>query len=96
MGQTSNPRLTRRYVVRGHVQGVGFRGFAWRRAQEIGVTGTVRNLDDGTVEVIANGTKAQLDDLAGYLHRGPLYGEVHGVTESECAPIKARDFSIRY
>jgi acylphosphatase len=88
--------MTRRYIVRGHVQGVGFRQFAGRRAQELGVTGLVRNLDDGTVEVIANGSKPQLDALAGYLHRGPLFGEVHGVTESECAPIKARDFSIRY
>ena len=93
---TKHLRMTRRYIVRGYVQGVGFRQFACRRAQELGLTGTVRNLDDGTVEVIANGAKQQLDALAGYLHRGPLYGEVHGVTESESAPIKARDFSIRY
>lgn len=92
----SHLRMTRRYIVRGYVQGVGFRQFAQRRACEIGVTGTVRNLDDGTVEVIANGTKKQLDALAGDLHLGPLFGEVRGVTESECAPIKARDFSIRY
>jgi acylphosphatase len=96
MREKSDLRLTRRYVVRGSVQGVGFREFARRRAQELGVTGTVRNLDDGTVEVIASGSKAQLDALAGHLHRGPLYGEVQGVTESECAPVKARDFSVRY
>ena len=89
-------RMTRRHIVRGHVQGVGFRQFAQRRARELGVTGTVRNLDDGTVEVIANGTNPQLDALAGDLHLGPLFGEVHGVTVTECAPIKARDFSIRY
>ncbi len=96
MGGNSTLRLTRRYVVRGCVQGVGFREFVRRRAQELGVTGTVRNLDDGTVEVIAGGSKSQLDALAGHLHRGPLYGEVHGVAESECAPLKTRDFTIRY
>ncbi|MGD0580760.1 MAG: acylphosphatase [Bryobacteraceae bacterium] len=96
MGNDRNLRMSRRYIVRGQVQGVGFRNYAQRRAQELGVTGTVRNLDDGTVEVIANGTKRQLDALAGDLHLGPLFGEVRGVTESECAPVHARDFSIRY
>jgi acylphosphatase len=88
--------MTRRYIVRGRVQGVGYREFARRRAEEIGVTGMVRNLDDGDVEVIAAGTKAQLDTLAGYLHRGPRFGEVHGVTESEHGPIKSRGFIIDY
>jgi len=96
MGKDTHARLTRRYIVRGYVQGVGFRSFVQRRANELGVTGTVRNLDDGTVEVIASGTKRQLDALSGDLHLGPLFGEVRGVTETEWAPIKARDFSIRY
>ncbi len=96
MRENTDLHATRRYVVRGHVQGVGFREFVRRCAQELGITGTVRNLDDGRVEVIAGGSKSQLDALAGHLHRGPLYGEVHGVTESECAPIKTRDFTIRY
>jgi acylphosphatase len=87
--------MTRRYIVRGRVQGVGFRWFARVQAQSLGVTGTVRNLDDGTVEVIAQGDKEQLDALAGHLHRGPRFGDVHGVTEMEAAPIKARDFTIR-
>ncbi len=88
--------MTRRYIVRGHVQGVGYREFARKRAEEIGVTGMVRNLDDGNVEVIAAGTSAQLDTLAGYLHRGPQFGEVHGVTETEHGPIKSRSFTILY
>ena len=88
--------MTRKYVVRGRVQGVGYREFARRRAEEIGVTGMVRNLDDGDVEVIARGTKEQLDTLAGYLHRGPQFGEVHGVMESEHGPIKSRGFIIDY
>jgi len=88
--------MTRRYIVRGHVQGVGYREFARRCGQEIGVTGIVHNLDDGNVEVIAAGTPEQLDALAGYLHRGPHFGEVHGVTVTEHGPIKARGFSVLY
>ena len=88
--------MTRRYIVRGRVQGVGYREFARKRAEEIGVTGMVRNLDDGNVEVIAAGTAQQLDTLAGYLHRGPHFGEVHGVTETEHGPIRARGFTILY
>jgi acylphosphatase len=77
------------------VQGVGYRAFARVHAQALGVTGTVRNLDDGSVEVIAQGNKEQLDALAGYLHIGPRFGEVHGVSEMEHAPVKARDFTVR-
>ena len=88
--------MTRRYIVRGHVQGVGYREFARKRAEELGVTGMVRNLDDGDVEVIAAGTKQQLDALAGFLHRGPHFSQVHGVTESEHGPIKSRGFTILY
>ncbi len=88
--------MTRRYIVRGHVQGVGYREFARKRAEELGVTGMVRNLDDGNVEVIAAGSPAQHDALAGYLHRGPLFGEVHGVTVTEHGPIKSRGFTVLY
>ena len=88
--------MTRRYIIRGRVQGVGYRQFARHHAEEIGVTGMVRNLDNGDVEVIAAGTKSQLDTLAGYLHRGPHFGEVHGVTETEHGPIKSRGFTILY
>jgi len=66
--------MTRRHIVRGHVQGVGFANSPASCARTR-VTGTVRNLDDGTVEVIANGTKPQLDALAGDLHLGPLFGK---------------------
>jgi len=88
--------MTRKYIVRGRVQGVGFRDFVRRTAEEIGVTGMVRNLDDGNVEVIAAGTKQQLDTLSGYLHRGPHFSDVHGVTELEHAPIRSRDFTVLY
>lgn len=88
-------RIARHYTVRGRVQGVGYRYFARDRALELGVTGWVRNRDDGTVEVLACGTGAQLDAFAGYLHQGPRFGEVRGVEQKEAALLQSDGFSIR-
>ena len=75
--------IARRYFVRGRVQGVGYRYFAQRAAEQVGVGGYVRNLDDGRVEVYAVGTRDQLADLAGRLWKGPRFADVHGVEELE-------------
>ena len=75
----------RRWRIRGRVQGVGFRYFAQRAAAELGLTGYVRNLDDGQVEVYATGTVERLSQLAGLLHRGPRWADVRGVDEEEAA-----------
>jgi acylphosphatase len=89
-------RCARRYLIRGRVQGVGFRDFVQRQAAELGVTGYVRNLDDGRVEAVAVGTPAQLADLSGYLHRGPRWSDVRGVEETEHALLQSEGFSIKY
>lgn len=86
---------TRNYVIRGRVQGVGFRAFVQRRAAEIGVRGWVRNLDSGDVEVLATGTDAQLAELTGALRLGPMLSDVRSVEEREAAPHTAQGFAIR-
>jgi len=59
-------------VVYGSVQGVFFRDFTSRRAEELGLTGYVRNLPGGSsVEVLAEGERARLEKLIGYLKTGP-------------------------
>ena len=88
-------RIARRYVIRGRVQGVGYRYFARDRAMELSVTGWVRNRDDGTVEALACGTAAQLDAFSGYLHQGPRFGDVRGVEQQEAALLQSDGFSIR-
>ena len=70
----------------GRVQGVGFRYFAEHSASALGISGWVRNDDDGSVQVYACGEPAQLAELAGLLWKGPRWAEVRGVDESE-API---------
>ncbi|HEY3135938.1 MAG TPA: acylphosphatase [Blastocatellia bacterium] len=78
--------IGRRFIVRGTVQGVGFRYFAVRAARQAGVVGTVRNLPDGTVEAIVEGPPQAIDQLRTALERGPSYGDVTGVDETEMQP----------
>jgi acylphosphatase len=59
-------------LVSGRVQGVAFRAFVREQARRLGLTGWVRNLADGRVEVLAQGPQAALDELAACLARGPL------------------------
>ena len=58
-------------VVEGHVQGVGFRAFVHETAVRLGLTGWVRNRWDGTVEVLAEGERKELNRLFAALRRGP-------------------------
>jgi len=87
--------MARRFVISGRVQGVGFRAFAEREARQIGVTGWVRNLDDGRVEVQANGSETQLDQFEGMLRQGPRWSDVRGVETLEIAVFAAASFSVR-
>jgi acylphosphatase len=85
----------RRFLISGRVQGVGYRYFAERAAHEVGVTGWARNLDDGRVEVHANGTAAQLDDFEGRLRTGPRFADVRSVELQEAAVLELSGFHIR-
>lgn len=74
----------RRLVVRGRVQGVGYRHAAVQAAAESGVTGWVRNRGDGSVEAFVQGPHAAVDAFAAWCRRGPLLARVTDV-ESEAA-----------
>jgi acylphosphatase len=67
--------------VRGRVQGVGFRWWTPARALELGLAGWARNLDDGRVEVLAQGPRASCEQLLTLLREGRTPGSVEGVTE---------------
>ncbi|MDX2121038.1 MAG: acylphosphatase [Gemmatimonadota bacterium] len=75
--------MTRRWLVSGRVQGVGFRYFVLREAAGRGLRGWTRNLPDGQVEVVAAGDAASLDGLRSALQRGPRHAEVMGVEETQ-------------
>ncbi len=86
----------KRYIVRGRVQGVGYRAFVQQTARTIGLQGWVRNLEDGTVEVYAAGTPEQLSPLEDALRKGPYGSEVRGVNSREDTVESAQQgFRIR-
>ncbi len=67
-------------IVRGRVQGVGFRYFALREARSLGLSGWVANESDGSVHVVAEGPRDALEALVPRLEAGPPAGWVDGVT----------------
>ena len=73
-------------VVRGRVQGVGFRWFVRERARRLGLAGWVRNLGDGAVEVLAHGPPEPLDRLRQDLLTGPSGAKVSGLDEAQLSP----------
>jgi acylphosphatase len=79
--------LAKRYVVRGRVQGVGFRWFVDHEARQLGLSGWVRNNFDGTVEVLAAGGEQQLQMLRQKLERGPRAARVDEVQEFLAEPV---------
>ncbi len=89
-GTHTNAEQARRYIVRGRVQGVGFRYFVEDCARRLGLRGYVKNRFDGTVEVYAIGDSKQLAALEKQLWSGPRFGRVENVEESE-APLQALD-----
>ena len=86
----------RRIYVAGLVQGVGYRYFARHAAEQIGVSGYVKNLADGRVEVYAVGTQAELNRLAAELRRGPRHAVVEELIEEQTELLRqfASAFSI--
>jgi acylphosphatase len=77
----------RRFVVRGRVQGVGFRWFVEREAHVLGIAGWVRNNADSSVEVLAIGSREQLLGLRSRLRAGPRAARVDDVEEIETKPV---------
>ncbi len=77
----------RRFLVRGRVQGVGFRWFVEREAFILQIAGWVRNNPDGTVEILAQGTRGQLAGLHSRLREGPRAARVDEVEVSEAEPV---------
>ena len=86
--------MVQRFLIKGRVQGVGFRWFVHREAAEIGLRGWVRNTEDGHVEVLAAGEPDQLEDLQLALAKGSRGSRVdavieHTLDESEGAALKS-------
>lgn len=82
--------ICKRITVKGKVQGVYFRASTQDKAEELGLTGEVRNLPDGNVEVIACGRDEQVQRLLEWCHVGPPRAEVEEVLVEEL-PVRPFD-----
>jgi acylphosphatase len=85
--QNNSSVLSRRFLVRGRVQGVGFRWFVEREAHMLQIAGWVRNNPDGTVEVQAQGTREQLAGLHSRLREGPRAARVDDVEVADAEAV---------
>jgi acylphosphatase len=79
MADSADARARLEATITGEVQGVGFRYFVLRYALRLGLRGSVRNLPDGGVEVVAEGPRRLLDDLLRELWRGPRGARVDDI-----------------
>ncbi|HUT83959.1 MAG TPA: acylphosphatase [Thermodesulfobacteriota bacterium] len=83
--------------IKGRVQGVCFRAYTQEKAETLGLTGWVRNLVDGRVEVVFEGEEAGVREMVKWCHRGPSYAEVTEVTAvEEEYKGEFNCFSLRY
>ncbi len=86
-----------RIVVKGIVQGVFFRHHTKRKAEELRLAGTVRNLPDGSVEVVCEGDKPKIHDMIAWCRRGPDSAHVENIDVKWEAPSdRFKGFNIIY
>ncbi|PIG94855.1 acylphosphatase [Gloeocapsopsis sp. IPPAS B-1203] len=91
----SQARIQAHVLVSGRVQGVGFRMATYEMAQELGLNGWVRNLVDGCVEAVFEGSKDVVDKMVHWCHQGSCAAVVKDVTVEYKAPEGISKFSIR-
>jgi acylphosphatase len=77
-----------RIIVKGRVQGVGFRHFVYRQAEKLNLTGYAENLYNGDVQVVAQGEEGMLDELVKALRVGPRFASVSNV---QAEPIELKE-----
>ena len=89
--------VTGRWVVSGRVQGVGYRWFALREGERLGLAGWVRNLADGRVEAVAAGRAEVLDQFEAALREGPRWAHVESVEKTHVPhdAVHANTFNIK-
>lgn len=84
-------------IVKGHVQGVGYRNWTYSQAKLLKLTGWVKNLPDGEVEIAAEGPEGALQSLLTFLKTGPALAKVSAVEAHWSTPTRAQytEFQIK-
>jgi acylphosphatase len=97
MSDSSASNISRLHtVIEGRVQGVGFRYFVLNKAQQLNITGWVRNTAEGDVEVLAEGDRDELEELLLALRKGPRSAVVTNTQEKWDSPLgEFQNFNVR-
>jgi acylphosphatase len=90
------PKVLYRIIVTGRVQGVGFRWNAAREAANLGISGYVKNLSDGSVYIEAEGTEEQLHQYVDWCRKGPGMSKVESVRVEHFPSVNYSDFKIEH
>ena len=83
-------------IVSGRVQGVLFRDNVRRKAKELGLHGYAKNLEDGNVEIVAQGDEEKISQLIDFIKKGPGIAKVKGISAKHKNPENFSDFEIRH
>jgi acylphosphatase len=86
--------ISRSIIVVGKVQGVYFRVHTREEAEKLGITGRVRNLSDGSVHILAEGSEEAMKAFLAWCAQGPLRARVDEVKVEDIDPLRFNDFSI--
>lgn len=96
MAEKRSRRICKHYHVFGRVQGVWYRGTTRDRARQLGLSGWVRNCEDGSVETVACGAPESLDAFKSWLQQGPSAARVDRVEETDASEApRDDDFYVR-
>lgn len=85
---------TYRIIVTGRVQGVGFRYYTCEKARSLSLKGTVKNLSDGSVEILVQGSKEPISQFLEWCHKGPPTALVSRLDYEATGPIPDEGFEI--
>lgn len=88
--------VTKHVLISGRVQNVGFRHFTRTNAQKLGLTGWVKNLDDGSVEAVFQGKESVVEEMIGLVNKGPSYSKVADVEIEDLEDEIFKSFEVRY
>ena len=86
--------MTKKYIVYGRVQGVGFRYFVYDLAMKLSFNGSVKNLSDGSVEVVIDSSRQE--EILKEIKKGDFFSHVEKIIEAEILKLSYDDFKILY
>jgi acylphosphatase len=88
--------IHKKAILKGRVQGVGFRFSAREQARRLGIKGYVKNLPNGDVEILASGSEKNVEKYLQWAHEGPAYAHVDDIQIEDAEPTSYHTFDVKH